>query len=184
MSKPIGNRVKSCREDSGFSLQELAEKADCPEELLQQIEQDDVEPQLGELVRFSRILNVPLRTFMDDILSPDPYIVRGSELAADVAEDEQAPSSQRYYSLGKGKAGRSMEPFYIVLGPCPRELKHSTHDGEEFIIVVTGTVLLQYGRNSYELGPGDCVYYNSDMPHSVCAAGEKATIYAVMYVED
>ncbi len=184
MSKPVGRRIKSCREESGISLQELADKADCPEALLQQIEQEDIEPQLGLLVRFSRILNVPVRTFMDDILTPDPYILRQAELAEEVAKDSQSTAMQRYYSLGKGKAGRRMEPFYIVLGPCPQEVRSSMHDGEEFIIVVSGKVLMQYGRNNYELEPGDCVYYNSDMPHTICAAEDKATIYAVMYVAD
>ncbi len=184
MSRPIGNRIRNSREEHGLSLSELAEKTDCPEELLEKMEQGAVEPELGDLVRISRVLGVSLGEFMDEILTPDPYIVRESELAAEVAQDAKSAFHQQYYSLGKGKAGRRMEPFYIILGPCPRELKSSQHHGEEFIVVVSGTVILQYGQSSFELGPGDSAYYNSDAPHTVCAAGEKAVIYAVMHVSD
>lgn len=184
MTKPIGNRIRDCREDAGVSLRELAEKADCPQELLEQFEAGTADPELGDLVRMARVLGVPVRTFMDDILCPDPYIVREAELAGEMAATARPATLQNYYSLGKGKAGRRMEPFFIILGPCPEQMPSSLHDGEEFIVVMSGTVRLQYGQASHELGPGDSAYYSSDAPHSVCAVGEKATIYAVMHVPE
>ena len=59
----------------------------------------------------------------------------------------------------------------------------SSHEGEEFIIVVSGEGVLTYGQKTYHLKEGDTMYYNSVVPHHVGAAnGAPASIYAVLYM--
>ena len=59
----------------------------------------------------------------------------------------------------------------------------SSHEGEEFIVVVSGEVELVYGKETFLLHPGDSMYYNSVVQHLVRAAnGKPATIYAVVYM--
>ena len=57
----------------------------------------------------------------------------------------------------------------------------SVHDGEEFIYVLDGTVLLRIGDEQFELEPGDSAYYLSTTPHVVAAKTGTATILAVLY---
>lgn len=48
-----------------------------------------------------------------------------------------------YHALGKGKSDRNMEPFYIEIFPDPSvERKTSSHQGEEFILVLEGELLV------------------------------------------
>jgi mannose-6-phosphate isomerase-like protein (cupin superfamily) len=48
--------------------------------------------------------------------------------------------------------------------------------------VVSGEILLKYGKKSFTLKPGDSMYYNSIVPHFVGASGGKpASIYAVIF---
>ena len=61
-----------------------------------------------------------------------------------------------------------MEPLFIEIGPEePASL--TSHEGEEFLIAVSGQLVIHYGRERYLLEPGDSVYYNSIVPHSVSA---------------
>jgi quercetin dioxygenase-like cupin family protein len=55
------------------------------------------------------------------------------------------------------------------------------HDGEEFVFVLDGTVLLEIGGEHIELEPGDSAYYLSTTPHLIAAKNDKATILAVLY---
>jgi quercetin dioxygenase-like cupin family protein len=73
-------------------------------------------------------------------------------------------------------------PLFIRIDPkCGEQL--SAHEGEEFIMVLSGKIELTYGKHSYTLGPGDTVYYNSLIPHKVSAAGDSpAEIFAMIYV--
>ena len=59
----------------------------------------------------------------------------------------------------------------------------SSHEGEEFIVVVSGRVELIYGRETHVLNSDDGIYYNSVVPHHVgCIGDEKASIYAVLFI--
>ncbi len=61
------------------------------------------------------------------------------------------------------------------------EKEISVHEGEEFVFVLDGTVLLEIGGDRFELEPGDSAYYLSTTPHLIAAKEGKATILAVLY---
>ncbi|NJB69025.1 transcriptional regulator with XRE-family HTH domain [Desulfobaculum xiamenense] len=181
----IGTRIKNFRERKGWSIDELAQRAKLDASFVDAVESGSVKPALGMMVKLARALGTRLGTFMDDELTTDPLIVR----LADRKEETVAHASGKnspdmvYYHLGRGKADRSMEPFFIRLEPSADEPKLSSHEGEEFIVVVSGEVQLVYGNETHVLGPGDSMYYNSVVPHFVGAHGaSEAEIYAVVYV--
>ena len=73
-----------------------------------------------------------------------------------------------------------MEALIVQLEEIP-EKEISIHEGEEFIFVLNGEVLLEIGDDSFELEPGDTAYYLSTTPHHIAAKSGKATILAVLY---
>jgi mannose-6-phosphate isomerase-like protein (cupin superfamily) len=74
-----------------------------------------------------------------------------------------------------------MEPLFIEIGP-EEPVSLTSHEGEEFLVAVSGQLVIHYGRERHLLEPGDSVYYNSIVPHSVSAGGgATATAYAVIY---
>ena len=94
----------------------------------------------------------------------------------------ETPAPYRYFPLGRGKTDRHMEPFFIEIAP-DQEKATSSHEGEEFIVVVSGEVELIYGKKTFTLIPGDSMYYNSIVPHYVGAVGpEKAEIYGIVFM--
>ncbi|GHU86460.1 hypothetical protein FACS189473_5690 [Spirochaetia bacterium] len=74
-----------------------------------------------------------------------------------------------------------MEPFIVDI-EADAEQGKSSHEGEEFIHVLEGSLALEYGAASHTLNEGDSVYYDSIVPHRVLAGGGKpARILAVIY---
>jgi quercetin dioxygenase-like cupin family protein len=77
-----------------------------------------------------------------------------------------------------------MEPFLVTLKPVATEEERSTHDGQEFIFVMTGSMEVRLGEEVHILEPGDAIYYDSTVPHLVKCHGDKETkILAVLYAE-
>jgi quercetin dioxygenase-like cupin family protein len=74
-----------------------------------------------------------------------------------------------------------MEPLYIRID-VDEEKEMSSHEGEEFMAVISGKVLIKYGTSEQILETGDTVYYNSVVPHFVGAVDGPAEILAVLYV--
>ena len=178
----LGKRIKAFRERLELTQEELAANAGLPSDLIIAAEEGRAYPPLGQLLKVSRALGQRLGTFMDDQDLDGPLIVRARERQQEPALDPGAvPGSNRYFPLGRGKADRHMEPLFIEMGPGQPETL-SSHEGEEFIIVVSGEVFLRYGTTTHSLAPGDSLYYNSIVPHFLGAAGESpASIFAVIF---
>jgi len=184
-SSKVGSRIRTFRERLNLTLVDLAERSGVDVDQLNAIEENELYPSLGPLVKISRALGQRLGTFLDDQIQSDPLIIKkdqqDSEFVMHKSRDHAA--TYQYHSLGKGKNDRHMEPFFIEIYPEDgNENELSTHEGEEFIVVVSGQVQLKYGTETYTLNPGDSMYYNSVIPHHVGAVGGKAEVYAVVYL--
>ncbi|NLL83776.1 MAG: cupin domain-containing protein [Lentisphaerae bacterium] len=180
----IGSRIRSFRERLEMSVTDFAKQTRFDESLINSIEADEVYPSIGTLSRIARALGQRLGTFMDDQYKPDPLIVRaGSRQAGQTTHKAPAVADGFSYSpLSRGKTDRHMDAFYIEIAPDAGELL-SSHEGEEFIVVISGEVELSYGGDTHLLGPGDSAHYNSIGRHLVKAHGDApATIYAVVFI--
>jgi transcriptional regulator with XRE-family HTH domain len=182
----LGSRMLKYREGRGISRAQLAEDTGLTEAFLKSLEEDDVYPSIGPLQKVARALGVRLGTFMDDKITQDPIISRAGERTADLTMHKARNSRAElvYHALGKGKSDRNMEPFHIEIMPDEKGAEHklSSHQGEEFILVTKGRLLVVYGREEHILEAGDTVYYNSVVPHHVGAYGDApAEIIAVIY---
>ena len=182
-SDKLGIRITKYREKLGLSIEDLAKNTGIDPALITNIEEGKTYPSIGVMVKLSRALGQRLGTFTDDHFKEDPLIVRQDERKEDALPHRgKSPNGYHYYLLGKGKTDRHMEPFFIWIEPTEK-VELSSHEGEEFIIVVSGEVVLTYGQKTYHLKEGDTMYYNSVVPHHVGAAnGPPASIYAVLYM--
>ncbi|HLO66482.1 MAG TPA: XRE family transcriptional regulator [Holophaga sp.] len=180
-AQELGNRIRTYRERLGLAREELAANAGVDPALVEAAEEGRTYPGLGTMVRLSRALGQRLGTFMDDHFREDPLVVRAEERREAGEGHPGAHGPYAYHSLGRGKTDRHMEPFFVVVDPGP-EGNPSSHEGEEFFLVLTGEVEFRYGGALHRLGPGDSIYYNSVVPHFVRALGEApATLCAVVY---
>lgn len=154
--------------------------------LIESLERGELVPSLTPLLQIARALGVRLGSFLDDqvghgvVLTKGPDVKEtsrfiGSNLGAGKAE-------LAFHSLAANKNDRHMEPFLIDVKPHDGAVVLSTHEGEEFIFVLEGSIEIAYGKDTYRLAAGDSIYYDSIVPHHLHAAGkEGAKILAVVY---
>lgn len=184
----IGKRMGSFMTNRGISIEDLSEMTGLDKEFIKAIQEKDVYPSLGPLLKISRALGIRLGTLIDDKVSYDPLIIRRDERKEEIITHRgiDKPVSLSFHSLGRGKVDRHMEPFIIEVFPeSSKEKILSSHEGEEFIIVNSGKLNVIYGQDVYVLETGDSIYYNSIVPHYVsCHGDEVATITAVLYFPD
>ncbi|HEY3360355.1 MAG TPA: XRE family transcriptional regulator [Methanosarcina sp.] len=183
----IGSKIRQLREAREITVKELAESSQSSEELIQQLENGALVPSLTPLLKIARALGVRLGTFLDDMPQSGPVIIRAgrSESVVRFSGKTERPkeSALEFYSLASDKADRHMEPFIIDIHPSPNEShKPSSHEGEEFLYVLSGEIEIFYGKDIQRLSAGDSIYYDSIVPHDVHVAGEgDARILAVVY---
>ena len=179
----VGERVKTYRERLDMTVDALAEASGINTNVIAAIEAGEAYPALGILVRLSRALGQRLGTFMDDQQVTDPVVVRAEDRAAKAAPHKgSGTEGLRYSPLGRGKSDRHMEPFFINVDPgCSSAL--SSHEGEEFLFILSGEASLVYGNDEHVLRVGDSVYYNSLVPHAVRSHDNNAaTLVATVFM--
>ena len=178
-SKIVGEKIKSLRESQSISIEQLAERSGLAVEQIERIEKNIDLPSLAPLIKIARVLGVRLGTFLDDQDETGPAICRKTEAKDTI----QSRKHMEYHSLSKAKADRHMEPFIIdVAATEDSDFVLSSHEGEEFIMVMEGIMEISYGKNTYLLEEGDSIYYDSIVPHHVHAyEGKAAKILAVIY---
>ena len=142
----VGKRVKKYREHLGLTQEQLAVNSSLDLTFIKDVEDGIVYPPIGSMIKLSRALGQRLGTFMDDQYVADPIIVRYSERKEETANSRDgAKGHYHYYPLGKGKSDRHMEPLFIRIEE-DEEKAMSTHEGEEFMVVVHGKIIVRYGK--------------------------------------
>ncbi len=181
----VGLRIKNLRENRKITFEELSRRTGLPVDFLKQLENQDLYPSIGPLLKVSRALGTRLGTLLDDQVSADPVVVRKGDRHEELnmLTGKDQPVTFRYHSLARGKADRHMEPFFIEIAPeSEADKKPSSHEGEEWIMVTGGELQVTYGEKVIRLKEGDSVYFNSVVPHNVCSVGGKAEIIACLYI--
>ena len=184
--KIVGKRIKSLRESKSIGLEEMAERTGLDVLQITHIESDKDLPSLAPLIKIARALGVRLGTFLDDQDALGPVISRKIIRKEGISFSTNQTASHThmdYYSLSADKSGRHMEPFVIQVTPKEEgEFQLSSHEGEEFIFCLDGSIEVIYGEDSYVLEEGDSIYYDSIVAHHVHAADSRgAKILAVIY---
>lgn len=182
----IGSKVKLLRETRKLTVEDVSERTNLSLETIENIENGALVPSLTPLIKIARVLGVRLGTFMDDVENLGPVVTRAKEEKSVTRFSDRGNavnSDLDFYTLAQNKAGRHMDPFVIDIYPSSEEeIKMSTHEGEEFIYVLNGTVEIKYGKDTYLLKEGDSIYYDSIVAHHVHSYGtDNAKILAVVY---
>ena len=185
----VGAKIKGLRETKNLSIDVIAERSGLTVEQIESIENDVNLPSLGPLIKIARALGVRLGTFMDDNDALGPIVCRAEDREKDSSISfsngaTDARKHMEYHPLAQQKAGRHMEPFVIDINPEENpNFQLSDHEGEEFIYVMQGEVEIVYGKETYHLGEGDTIYYDSIVKHHLHGApGKSAKILAVVYI--
>jgi transcriptional regulator with XRE-family HTH domain len=180
----VGERVKQVRERRGLSLKDISQRTDIDEATLSQIEEGEVAPPLGTVIKLAKALEMKMGYFISGDEQKAFTIVRHHDRRVVSRFDSRKGKhyGYEYESLAPYKKDRHMEPFLVTLEPADTEAERSTHDGQEFIFVLSGKMEVRLGEEIHVLAPGDAIYYDSSVPHLVkCQGPETTKILAVLY---
>ncbi len=181
--KSLGDRIRIAREMHRLTIPELSRRTGIDEDTLRHVESNSMIPPLGELVKLGKALETSMSYFIAPGTDKHVTLVRADQRRETLRHAGKRIESYGYFyeSLAPEKADRSMEPFMITLTPS-EGARLSTHDGQEFLFILEGHVMVEVGGHKEHLQPGDAIYYDSTEPHLVRSVGGKeAKMLAVLY---
>ena len=182
MRKYVGERVQKLREAQGLTQAEVGRLTGIPLDRLKAYEEGGAVPSIGDVIKLSRVLGSKMEGLLHGggTVSEDLTICRaGDSLAGQQGNTEQGYA---YSTLTRpGTVGHQMEPFLLTFPPEAPKGAPITHDGQEFVYVVEGTIELFYDGRTYRLERGDSAYLLSSKSHLFHCLGESpAQLLAVV----
>lgn len=180
----LGAAIRAAREARGLSLRELARRIDVSPSFVSQVELGKANPSVGTLYSLAAELGTSLGDLMGE--QPTATDTGSGPVFGDVPTSEgHAPARvDAPYQPAEGRPRVEMsgvvwerltaaaDPYvdflHVEYAPgssscAPDELMR--HGGREYGHVISGRLEVRVGFETYSLGPGDSVHFESMTPH-------------------
>ena len=167
----LAQRIREIRRKRGMTLEQLAERTQLTQSVLSKVENFRVTPSLPALSRIAGALGVTMADLVTGI-GEKPRLVIVPSADRHVVERDRPRSDIVYYSLAACHHAKLMEPLLLDVPPGEPRKEALPHEGEEFIMVMKGTVELEYGGQRHRLSQGDCAYLDAAEPHRLINPGK------------
>jgi transcriptional regulator with XRE-family HTH domain len=153
--------LKLLRVQCGMTLETLADETSLTRSYLSKIERGLSNPSIGAAMSIARALGVSVERLFGQDAKDDPIRITR-------ANKGKAGDPANHLSLLVGSTGRAMRAFVVRPGrKSGRSTIMSHHVGEEVLFVLSGAIEIQLGARREVLSPGDCVHFDSTIPHKL-----------------
>jgi transcriptional regulator with XRE-family HTH domain len=175
----IVRKIRSLRLQNKLTLQKVAERTGFTKSYLSMVESGKKSPPIATLSKIAKALDVDIAAFFEQKRPEDrvTWVQRGE---GKVVVRDGTAFGYRYESVAPTKRQKRMEPFIVTHLPKRNEGGWFDHEGEEFFYVLEGKIKFLYGDKEYLLKEGDCLYFDSSIPHRGVAVGKKPAKALVM----
>jgi transcriptional regulator with XRE-family HTH domain len=175
----VGAAVREERTRRGLSTRALAAAAGVSQPFLTNVENGKVMPSIASLYSIAAALGVTASA----LLPEQPIrleIVRAGAGARMLIQDD---GTAGYSQLLAGARGRALEAYRFDLAPGFHEDQAYAHDGEDFVHVLSGTLIYRYdGLPDVTLADGDCLWVDGRGAHTWAVPADQEGSTIVMLV--
>lgn len=177
----IGRKIRQIRLQNKLTLEKIAQRAGFTKSYLSMVESGKKSPPIATLSKIAQAFGMDIGAFFEQKKPEDRMILVRKEERKVVVRDGTI-FGYRYESIAPTKAHKKMEPFIISLPSKSREGDLFDHAGEELFYVLEGRINFFYADKKYSLKEGDCIYFDSGIPHRGEGVGKRpAKALVVIY---
>lgn len=152
----VGPRLRALRTEHGSTLGEIAADTGISVSTLSRLESGGRRPTLELLLPLARVYGVALDDLVDSPAAADPR-VHGR-----VIQNDGATLVQLSRQAGGPQAYKMGFPPRWRVG----DLEQKTHEGYEWLYVLSGRIRLLLGPRDFVLGAGEVVEFDTRVPHA------------------
>ena len=182
----IAQRIREMREILGFSIESMAKQTEVSVEIYKQMESGMLDLPFTFMHKCAKAFGLELTDLLEGHsakLSGYTVTRRGNGM---VTASEDGITIQDMAPMFRQKLATPYWVTYKYSEDLQEEPIHTTtHDGQEFNLVLKGSVRIRVGNNEEVLNEGDSIFYKSSTPHGMIAInGEDAVFLSMIMASD
>ena len=181
--KETAARIKEMREILGFTCEEMAEKTEVTLEEYSAYETGAADLPFTFIHKCALAFNIGITDLIEGSTAHlSSYTVTRKGQGYDTAREEGISIK----NLAPKFKDKLAEPFWVryeYSAELQNKPIHTTkHNGQEFDLIISGSLLVQVGSNQEVLHEGDSILYNSSTPHGMIAVGGEDCVFLAVVI--
>jgi DNA-binding transcriptional MerR regulator/quercetin dioxygenase-like cupin family protein len=162
----VGERLRRLRTRAHKTLKEVAQATGLSISFISALERGGSGASIASLRRLAGAYGVTMRELFGADLEQSSPLVRGADRPV-----MQWDNGVRFEEMASGE--KVMDPSYIRVPPGAGSEGFYSHNGEEFVYVLSGVLFVELkDQDTYRVEPGDTLYFSSMTQHRWWAAAE------------
>ena len=180
--KQIGERLKGLREVLDIPAAEVAETCGIALEKYEKIESGEVDITISNIMKIAKKYGVSADALM---FAEEPHMRSYFVTRNGQGLSVERTKAYKYQSLASGFTNRKADVFIVTVEPKPEAHKiyKNTHPGQEFNMVLEGSMDLFINGKTITLEEGDSIYFDASKPHGMLARNNKPVKFLAFTVE-
>ncbi len=179
-NRQIADRIRELREVSELSIVDVAAKLGISPEQYLAFENNQQPIPISTVTALAKILNVDHTVLLT---GEAPRMAKYTLVRSGEGVKVERCPGYGFQSLAYNFKNRTMEPLLVNLEPHDDEESQPqliSHGGQEFNLVLEGTVKVVLGTREFILNKGDSIYFDPSIPHGQRALGGPVTFVTII----
>ncbi|NDC54785.1 MAG: XRE family transcriptional regulator [Planctomycetia bacterium] len=180
----LGHRARAARLARRMTLDDVVSRANFTVSWLSKLENGLLTPSLDGLVKLAEVLECGVDDLVAGLAVPPRYVaVKDGEGRVEPA-DRRRRNGVTVEHRADAWRDRAMHPVVLqISGPGTRH-GPDCHQGERFLLVLDGSLKLEYGDDLLLLAKGDSVYLDAATAHTLMPATRGSTVRVLSVVHE
>ncbi len=181
----VALRIKSLRLDCGYTLEQMAELTEFSLDECEMYENGRADLPFSFIHKCAELFDVEM---MELLRGSAPRL---SGYTVTRRGDGQLTAREpgiTIQSLAPMFKNRKADPYWVRYEYSEAQqsapIEQDTHAGQEFDIVIEGSLKVRIGDHTEVLAPGDSIFYNSSTPHGMIAVGGSDCVFCAIVLPD
>ncbi len=183
--KEVASRIRSLREDSGLTMQEMADATGRSVAEYAAQESGDQDLSFTFLYKCAETLGVDV---IELLTGENPHLTGYSLIRANDGLSIKRRAGFEYLHKAPHFRHKLAEPFLVTAPYLEEEQEQpihlSYHKGQELDYILSGKLRFAYENHIEDLEPGDMLMYDSSRGHGMIAIGGEPCVFLAIVVKD
>ena len=176
----IGARLRELREVCDYSVEALAAELGISPELYASYEENGKDVPISVIYEIANKFKVD---FAEIVTGQSAKLQTYHLIRKGGGKVVNRNPEYHFEDLAYRYANKVMQPLLVTLEPADAAAKLISHSGQEFNMVLQGTVIVTLGDREFTLNEGDSIYFNPTIPHGQRCGGDVTACFLTVIAE-
>ena len=185
MLMEVALRIRELRSDLGYSQEEMARQTDLPLEQYRSYEDGKTDLPFTFIHKCAQTFGVEMIELLE---GQTPRLTGYTVTRGGSGPITAQEPGIEIRALAHRFRNRKADPYWVRYTYSDAEqaapIHQTTHDGQEFDLILSGRLKVKIGEHTEILGVGDSIFYNSSTPHGMIAIGGEDCVFLAVILAD